>query len=144
MTSTIFSRLYERLDDLIPNLTGATEGSIFHASPRIEGDMSMYCTVAKVAMPVIELELAHDEIVDGKEATWKPAPWMVFRVDTLNRTAELLAVQDEWRYEVIYSETDRLNPRRVPMNVLAVNWLAIMINLQSVFRPIAAPVTLTA
>lgn len=141
MKSTIYSRLYQRLDDLIPNLTGLTEGGTFYASPRIEGDLSMYCTVAKVALPVIELELAHDEVVNGEE---QPAPWMVFRVDTLNKTAELLAVQDEWRYEVIYSDADRPNPRRAPMNLFAVNWLTIMLNLHSVFQPIATPVTLTA
>ena len=141
MTSTIYSRLYQRLDDLIPNLACATEGGTFYAPPRIKGDMAMYCTVAKVAMPVIELELAHDQVVNGEE---QPAPWMVFRVDTLNETAELLAVQDQWRYEVVYSDCDLPNPRRAPMNIFAVNWLTIMLNLHSVFQPIEAPITLTA
>lgn len=133
---TIYARLYERLADLIPNLDSVTEGSTFYAAPRVEDDMSIYCAVSKVAKTVIELELAHDQVVNGEE---QPAPWMVFRVDMVNKTAELLAVQDEWRYEVVYSDTDRPNPRRVPMNLFAVNWLTIMLHLHSVFQPVASP-----
>jgi uncharacterized protein YqiB (DUF1249 family) len=85
---------------------------------------------------VIELEMAHDQVVKGEE---QPAPWMVFRVDVVKQQAELLAVQDEWRYEVVYSEDNRANPRRIPMNLFAVNWLTIMLNLHSVFQPVVAP-----
>lgn len=138
---TIYARLFERLDDLIPNLATVREGDTFYAPPKIDGDMAMFCSVSKADSPVIELELAHDEVVNGEE---QPAPWMVFRVDMQNKTAELLAVQDEWRYEVVYSETDRPNPRRSPMNLFAVNWLTIMLNLHSVFQPVATPVSLQA
>ena len=135
----LFDRLYQRLADLVPNLDNVTVGSTFFAPPRIAGDMSIYCSVSGAQDGVIELEMAHDQVVDGVE---QPAPWMVFRVDTVNKQAELLAVQDSWRYEVVYSEDNRANPRRIPMNLFAVNWLTIMLNLHSVFQPIAAP-TLT-
>lgn len=135
MQPTIFHRLYDRLNDLIPNLDAVNAGSTFFAPPRVAGDMSIYCAVARIDKGVIELEMAHDQVVNGED---QPAPWMVFRVDTVNKQAELLAVQDDWRYEVVYSEANRANPRRLPMNLFAVNWLTIMQNLYSVFQPVAA------
>ncbi|MBO0501758.1 MULTISPECIES: hypothetical protein [Betaproteobacteria] len=136
MNPNLFHRLYQRLSDLVPDLANVTLGSTFFAPPRIAGDMSIYCSVSSVQDGVIELEMAHDQVVKGEE---QPAPWMVFRVDVANQQAELLAVQDEWRYEVVYSEDNRANPRRIPMNLFAVNWLTIMLNLHSVFQPVAAP-----
>jgi len=133
MQNTLYARLYERLSDLIPSLALLAEGATFYAPSRVPGDMAMYCSVSKVYGAIIEIELAHDQVVNGED---QPAPWMVFRVDTVSQTAELLAVQDEWRYEVVYSDTDRPNPRRVPMNLFAVNWLTIMSSLYVVFQPI--------
>lgn len=136
MNPNLFHRLYQRLSDLVPNLDNVTQGCTFFAPPRGAGDMSIYCSVSSVQGGVIELEMAHDQVVEGEE---QPAPWMVFRVDVANQQAELLAVQDEWRYEVVYSEDNRTNPRRIPMNLFAVNWLTMMLNLHSVFQPVAAP-----
>ena len=137
MPSTVFARLYERLNDLFPNLPNFVEGSAFCASPRIKDDWAIYCDVSKVHHPVIELELAHDQVVNGND---QPAPWMVFRVNTELKTAELLVLQDEWRYEVINSDVNRPNSRRAPMNLYAVNWLTTLLGLQSVFQPVVTSI----
>lgn len=132
-TPTIYARIYERLADLIPNLTTVKEGETFFAASRNPDDMAVYCNVSKVDAEIIELELANDLEINGEDL---PAPWMVFRIDMRAQTAELLVVQDEWRYEVVYSESNLTNPRRAPMNLYAVNWLTIMLHIQSAFQPV--------
>lgn len=139
-TPTIYARIYERLTDLIPNLAAVKEGDTFFAASRNPDDMAVYCSVSKVDGEIIELEIANDLVVDGED---QPAPWMVFRVDMLAQAAELLVVQDEWRYEVIYSESNLTNPRRAPMNMYAVNWLTIILHIQSGFQPVI-PAEITA
>lgn len=137
MPTTLQARLFERLADLIPNLTEVREGSTFYAPPRLEGDIASYCTVARKRGDVVELELAHD-VMKGSEGI--PAPCLSLRVDMASRTAEVLAVQDDWRYEVVYSDSGVPNPKRSALNLYAVNWLAMMINLGGVFRAVDLPV----
>ena len=147
MNPSVFERIYARLTTLIPGLDTAPIGSAFYAPARIAGDMSVSCSIAQEAgqaagrsagtnlgSRTFELEIAHDQIVNGDE---QPAPWMVFRVDAENRSAELLAMEDAWRYEVAYADGGQSNPRRIPMNVFAVNWLTVMINLHLVFQPVS-------
>lgn len=128
---SIYARLFDRLDALIPNLSEAQSGDTFVAHPKIPGDMTVYCTVTSVSGGHICLDLAHNQ---APEDETMPAPWMAFRVDTTSEVAELMALEDEWRYEVAYSTQDQPNPRRQTMNLFAVNWLTIMHNLQSVFQ----------
>lgn len=135
MQGTLYKRLFERLTDLIPNLTAPREGASFYAPPRVEGDIASYCTVSKVQGSVCEVEIAQDTLVNGRE---QPAPWMVFRVDSAAGVAELLAMEDQWRYEVVYAEDDTPNPRRSQMNLFAVNNLTAMLNLGGAFRPVDA------
>ena len=137
MSTTLQARLFERLADLIPDLTAVREGSTFYAPPRLEGDIASYCTVAARRGAVVELELAHD-IMKGDEGV--PAPCLTLRVDVSARTAEVLAVQDDWKYEVVYSDSGAPNPKRSAMNLYAVNWLAMMINLGGAFRAVDLPV----
>jgi hypothetical protein len=136
MQPTIYARLYRSLSELFPNLPRLTEGSSFCTAPRIPDDWAIYCSVSKVTLPIIELELAHDQVVDGQD---QPAPWMVFRIDTQSETAELLVMQDQWRYEVVYCDANRPNPRRTPMNFYAANWLTTLLGLHSVFQPVVTP-----
>lgn len=128
---SIYGRLFDRLDALIPNLPQTQPGDAFVAPPKIKGDMTVYCTVTSVEGSHVCLQLAHDQSPNDEAM---PAPWMEFRVDLTSQVAELMALEDEWRYEVAYSNDDQPNPRRSTMNLFAVNWLTIMLNLQSVFQ----------
>lgn len=141
MQGTVYKRLFERLADLIPHLTTPREGASFYAPPRVEGDIASYCTVSRVQGSIFELEIAQDTVVEGRE---QPAPWMVFRVDAAGGTAELLAVEDLWRYEVVYSDDGAPNPRRSQMNLFAINNLTAMLNLGGVFRLVDAVVSVDA
>lgn len=131
---TVFQRLFSCLDGLIPNLSTLSEGDSLYAPPRIAGDMAVHLAVSAVALPVIELEIAHDEVKGNEE---RPAPWIVIRVDVTAKTAEILAIQDQWRYEVAFSQEDKPNPQRTSMNLYAVNWLTLMEHLGTVFHPTA-------
>jgi uncharacterized protein YqiB (DUF1249 family) len=140
VVATIFNRLYDRFSDLIPSLTSLCEGDSFYAASRIPEDMAIYCSVTKVDGGLVQIEIADDHIVSGEE---RPSPWMIFELDHKNRTAELLFAQDGFRYEVIYSEKNKINGRRHPMNLYAVNWLTILFGIQKSFRPISIDATTT-
>jgi uncharacterized protein YqiB (DUF1249 family) len=135
MQSTVYHRLFARLSDLVPNLANPTEGAAFYAPPRLKGDIASHCAVSKVAGNVFEVEIAHDETIGEKI---EPAPWMVFRVNAEEQTAELLVMQDQWAYEVVVSDSNKPNLRRSQMNVFAVNYLTTMINLGGAFCPVDA------
>ena len=102
MHTTLQARLFERLADLIPGLEGASEGCTFFAPPRSTGDIASYCGVSAREGHVLELELAHDELV-GAEAV--PAPCLTFRVDVDAKLADVLVVHDEQRYEVVVADS---------------------------------------
>ena len=138
MQTTIAARLFDRLADLIPSFATSGEGAVYYAPPRLEGDIASYCTVSKACgNGVFVLELSHDIVVKGVD---EPAPWMEIRVDLNSRQAELLTVQDEWRYEVVYSESGAPNPKRTQLNLYAVNWLSMMLHHGGAFRPVDVPV----
>ena len=135
MQGTLYQRVFDRLTDLIPNLTSPREGASFYAPLRVDGGIASYCTVSKVEGSVCEVEIAQDTLVNGKE---QPEPSMVFRVDSAAGVAELLVMEDQWRYEVVYAEDDTPNPRRSQMNLFAVNNLTAMLNLGGAFHPLDA------
>jgi len=137
MHPSVAARLFERLVDLIPDLPAVGEGDTFYAPARVEGDLASYCTVARRIDDVVDLELAHDVIVRDKDV---PAPCLSLRVDLTACQAEVLAVQDEWRYEVVYSDTGATNPKRRSLNLYAVNWLSMMLHLGGAFRAVDVPV----
>lgn len=137
MRVSICARLFERLNDLIPNLCTVAKGAAFCTTSRIEGDMVLYCNVSKTEAPIIELQIAHDERVNEGG---RPTPWLCFRVDTANRTAESLIVEDGIEHEVADFEAARMNPRRHVINLFVVNWLTIMLNLNAVFQTVGLPV----
>ena len=123
VSKTLYQRLFDRLSDLVPNLSAAQSGQTFRAPPQIVGDMEIFCTVVAADGRKIELQIAHDQ-----HATTDPAPWMTFTVDLTEGTGEVLAVMDDWKYEAAYSDANAPSPRRVPMNTLALNWFTIMLN----------------
>jgi len=132
---TVYHRLYARLRELIPHFERAKVGAEFFAAPRVAGDMAMTCRVADIQRTVLVLELRHDQLVNGEAPT---APWLVFNANTLFGTAELVAVNDEWVYPAGASGISPSNTQRLSMNTYAVNWLASMQNLHSIFRPAPA------
>lgn len=133
---TVFQRLFECLDTLIPDLPTLTEGQSFYAPPRLSGDMAVHLDVSKVALPLIQLEIAHDEVRGGED---HPAPWLVVRANVDMKTAEILAIHDQWSYEIDFAQKDNRNTlRRNSANLMAVNWLALMGHLGTVFHSTSA------
>jgi hypothetical protein len=134
MKTDLYSRMFSRLEDLIPELSSvAAPGAAFYASPRSPADMALFCSVASCSEDELELELAKDEVVAGRE---QAVHWMKFRVNRKTRTARLVACQTEATYETIHSETIYPQSRHLPLNSFAVNWLSILVNLQFAFRAI--------
>lgn len=100
MRTTVYSRLFDRLADLIPTLRTAKAGAVFCAPPRNANDMAVYCHVAEVDGDMRLIELADDNITGG---TVMPAPWLKLRVDMANKLAEVLEMEDTFGYQVIYT-----------------------------------------
>lgn len=132
---TVFQRLYSNLILLIPQLESPMEGAAFYAHPRVAGDIALHCLVSKVNGLTFEVEIAQDELVGGQVC---PAPWLALRADAERKTAELLVLQDQWRYEVVMSDRSVPNPRRSLMTITAINHLAHMLDLGGAFRPVDA------
>lgn len=135
-TKTLYQRLFDRLTDLVPNLSDAQRGQTFRAPPKIAGDMEIFCTVALADGSNIELLIAHDQ-----SGAADPAPWMTFTVNLAERTGEVVAIMDDWKYEAAYSDTNAPSPRRVPMNTMALNWFTIMLNQGAQFETCPASVS---
>ncbi|UVW30558.1 hypothetical protein [Massilia sp. H6] len=134
MKTDLYSRMYSRLEDLIPELSSiSAPGASFYASPRSPTDMALFCSVASCSGDEVELELAKDEVVGGLE---QAGHWMKFRIDRKTRTARLIACQTEAAYETIHGETIYPQSRHLPLNSFAVNWLGILVHLQFAFRTI--------
>lgn len=141
MPGNLYQRLYDRLIALIPQLSDPRERSSFFAPPRIKGDIALYCSVTRVTETSCEVEIAQDVMVEGRP---QPAPWMAFRIDRQACAAELMVIEDQWRYEVVYADDGTPNPRQAQMNLFAVNGLAVMLNLGGVFRPVDVVATVEA
>lgn len=135
MQGTVYHRLFNRLADLVPDLFHPIDGAAYYTPPRLEGDFALHCAVSKIHGSVFEVEIAQDETVQGGI---QPAPWLAFRVKIDDKTAELLVMHDQWRYEAVMSEGNQPNPQRAQMNVFAVNCLTSIINLGGVFHPVDA------
>lgn len=131
MSNTVYARLYDRLSDLIPGLATAPEGGTFYAPPHLSGDMAIFCQVSAIEGRIRTIELADDHVIDGQPM---PAPWITLRVDTVGQVAEVIALQDSFRYEVVYAGGNVVNPRKAQINLFAVNWLQVMLNLQVAFQ----------
>jgi len=138
MTSNLHARLFERLSDLIPGLHHAAEGSAFYAPPRIHGDLASLCCVVARQDNVVQLELAHDELVGTDEV---PAPCLTLRVDLAGRLASVVSMQDASRPGVGYTDVGTSPSQRLATNLYVANWLAMMIHLGGAFQPVSLPVT---
>jgi hypothetical protein len=134
MKTDVYSRMFARLDDLVPGLSSISDDLTYFAAPRSPGETALFCSVSLCQADILELELAHDEVVGGIE---HPSPWMKFRVNRARRTASLVAYQAGSHYEIVGDETIYPTCRHLPLNLFAVNWLGILVNLQFAFRAIA-------
>lgn len=132
---TVYHRLYRNLILLIPQLETPVEGAVYYAPPRMAGDFALHCAVSRVDGGTFEVEIAHDELKGGQI---RPAPWLALRANPINKSAELLVLQDQWRYEVVTSDRNIPNPRRSILTTAALNHLALMINLGGAFRSVDA------
>ena len=131
LQSSLYARLYSALADLIPDFPHVKEGQSFFAPSRQADDMSIFCSIAAVNESFMLVEFANDQV-----AKQSPSPWMQLRVNFNDKTAELLAVEDDFRYEVIYSDSNAVSPRRNSMNLFALNWMNIFIHTQSGFTSV--------
>lgn len=131
-TPSLYRRVYDRLGDLIPNLANVAAGDVFFAPARINDDMALHCHVMEATPSEIKIELAHDLVRKGEEC---PVPWMEFKINLKELTAELVAIQDANSYYRICTAAGHVDSRRAPLNLHAVNWLQIFINTQFAFRP---------
>lgn len=137
MQSTVQSRMFDRLKDLVPSVELYAEGSTFFAAPRHKGDLSLYCSLVSKSDHSLKLEIAQDLADPGIPGEASPAPWMEFRVDLQNGIAELVAFQENSVYEQVPPASGPATRRSAGLNMFAVNWLNILVNMQFVFIPVA-------
>lgn len=135
MCNTVYSRLFDRLADLIPKLQ--TASAVFYAPPRTKGDLSVYCHISEVDGNLRLIELA-DDCTEGEAVM--PKPWLKLRVDMANRLAEVLELEDSTGYQVVYFGGKAVNPCRAQINLFAVNWLQVLVQFELAFRPVDMPV----
>jgi hypothetical protein len=134
MKTDLYSRMFARLDDLIPGLSCISDtDAAFYAKSR-NGELALFGSVSLCSGHTLELELAHDEVIRGVEQT---SPWMKFRIDLATQTARLIAYQTGSSYEVIKDETIYPKSSNLPLNLFAVNWLGILVNLHLAFHAVA-------
>lgn len=134
MKTDLYSRMFSRFEDLIPDLSDISAcGVAFYAPPKSPTDLALFCNVSSCNGDLLELELMKDEVSHGIE---RRTQWMKFKLDRKARTACLVACQTESAQESIQYETINPQSRRIPLNSFAVNWLGILVNLQFAFRSV--------
>ncbi len=136
--ATVYSRLYERLNDLIPQIEATKYDSVLFATSRHKDDLSIFCEILVNPDKTLTVQIAHDKISDGNA---HPAPWMEFKVSPTSLSAELLTIQDEWCDQILYDRhnTTTSTHQRAAKNILALNWLTTILNQQMVFKPVVSP-----
>jgi hypothetical protein len=139
MQGTVYRRLFERLTDLIPQLTQPGEGVHFVALPRVAGDVASFCSVSNMSAAGCQLAISHGQ---PSETLPLPAPWMVLRVDLLAESAEVIAMAGPWQYDACSPTAP--GQTRSQVNVFAVNSLTAMLNLGGAFRPMVAAAAVAA
>lgn len=133
MRTTFYDRLYDRLTDLIPDVEKARAGTAFYAAPPKPDDMAVFCQILDVQGPLRLIQIAKDK----NNAAGQPVPWFTLRVDTANRLAEVLEMENEQGYSAAYARS-QASPRRYRLNLLAVNWLQFMIGFELRFQSVDA------
>lgn len=141
MRGNVFERMYAAVTSLVPAVELPVEGASFYAPPKVAGDCASYCTVSNVSERGCDLEIAVDAVVDGSLV---PAPWMAVRVDLVDRTAELLAIEDGGGYEQLSVRERTPSARRTQLNAAAVNNLASMLMLGGEFQALERAVAASA
>lgn len=128
MPTTVQSRIFHLLIDLIPELGGESSRTRF-APPRVEGDMAVHCTIDEKSNGHLEVEIAHDQ----HESRGRAQSWICFDVDPQQHTARVTRFQEGCHYSVASPHTDAQSAR---VNLYAANWLAVFHTLGRVFEPV--------
>lgn len=138
MAPTLYSRIYSRLADLIPALRLINQTEAMYAPPKQKDDLSLFCVVTPLDAGKVRIEIVDDQDTADRCGS---SPWMVFDVDHQSATAEMVAFQDAKSYYKKSDAAGRADVQRTPLNIYAVNWLTVFINLhfQFVRAPSAKP-----
>ncbi len=121
--NTVYTRLFSRLNALIPGFRNINAGAVFSAQPRIDGEMTVFCYVTEEEGNMFLIELAGDRAIQSPELT---SPWLKLRVDMTRQLAEVLEMEDAFSYQVVYVGAQAINSRRDHINLFAMNWLQVM------------------
>lgn len=130
MAPSLYSRIYSRLSDLIPYFSSSSQAGAMFAAPRQKDGMALFCVITAAGQGKAKVEIAHDKASGGEDLS---TPWMIFEVDHVAATAELVGFTDEAAYYKKASSTGQVDSQRTPLNVYAVNWLSCFINLHFQF-----------
>ncbi|WP_431229138.1 hypothetical protein [Burkholderia contaminans] len=125
MSSTVQSRIYRLLVDLIPELGGRVSQTRF-APPRVPGDMAVHCTIDEGVDGHLAIEIAQD--LAGAHGQTQSC--ICFDVDLTQCTARVTGLQQGAHFSVASTR----------VNVYAANWLAVFYTLGRVFQPVEAVV----
>jgi uncharacterized protein YqiB (DUF1249 family) len=131
--NTVYTRMFERLNDLIPGFQSISAGAVFSAQPRIEGEVTIFCHVTEAEGNMLLIELSGDRTNKTPELI---SPWLKVRVDITKRLAEVLEMEDAFSYQVVYVGAQAVNSRRDQINLFAMNWLQVMKRFDQVSRPV--------
>ncbi|EML1599267.1 hypothetical protein [Burkholderia multivorans] len=123
MSSTVQSRIYRLLVDLIPEL-GVSASRTRFAPPRVPGDMAVHCTIDDGVDGHLEIEIAQDIAGDHRRSQSR----ICFDVDLMRGTACVTQLEQGGYFSVASGR----------VNVYAANWLAVFHTLGRSFQPIEA------
>lgn len=124
--STVHSRIYKMLADLIPEMA---HSHTHYAAPRLASDLAALCTVDEAANGHLRIEIAQDQ-VRGIE---RRSSWISFDVDTTQAVARVTDFCDGARYNLA---TGGRGAAATQVNVYAANWLAVFNSLGRIFQPV--------
>ncbi|RNM03222.1 hypothetical protein [Ralstonia pseudosolanacearum] len=127
MSSTVQSRLYRSLVELIPQLANSRT----HFAPaRLAGDIAIHCAVDTAHDGHLTVEIAFDQANDKAK---RPSAWICFDVDPSLREARVTRLLEGMNYACASGPAD---PAAARINLYAANWLTVFTTLGRVFEPI--------
>lgn len=127
MTSTVQSRIYSMLVDLIPEMAN---GRTHYAAPRLASDMAVHCTVDETPDGHLRVQIAHDKPGRG---TSRRSSSISFDVDPGKAVARVTDYYAGVQYNVARRRSDAA---RDSVNVFAANWLGVFNSLGRMFQPV--------
>lgn len=129
MDKSLACRMFERIEQLLPNLSAIQDRESFFAPPPVAGDLASTANALRSGDHVFTLELIQDQVGRGSRATEQP--WLTFRVDFERREAALTSYvfgSDVWaRPCSAAGQAADAVARMRQRDVFATNWLANML-----------------